>query len=61
MARKRNLDTAARPGPRYENEAEIVHGGRFLPKRKPKLRQTAADTRSRLPWRSPNGRSSPSH
>ena len=52
---KRNLDTAASPGPKYEAEPDIVHGSTYsqLPKKRPKLRQQVPDTRSRLPYRPP--------
>jgi hypothetical protein len=51
---KRNYDSAARPGPRYQGEAEVAHGSRFLPRKPRKLRQTTNDTRVRLPYRSPH-------
>lgn len=63
MARRRNLDTAARPGPRYEGEATVVHGT-FDPELSPeglkekkyrKAKQNLPDTRRALAWRSQNG------
>ena len=53
MARRRNYDTAASPGHRYQGEPEVVHGRRPIPPRTPKLRQSVRDTRSRLPYSPP--------
>lgn len=64
MARKRNLDAAPRPGPRYQGETEIVHGSDFDPEQTPegrrlklyqKAKQSVADTRRNLAWRSQHG------
>lgn len=52
--RKRNMDSAAHPGPRYQGEAEVVHGERFVPPKQRKLKQTVSDTRTRLPYRTPS-------
>lgn len=61
MARKRNMDAAATPGPRYPGEAEISHGEDFDPERTPegrkfnrykKAKQSLPDTRRALAWRS---------